>query len=148
MAQCYDCKGVYDIAKAGYRPLCVKCQVALAGHPQVITKYGFPVDEDVKDLVEFLNDRKIWTSNSCQNQGPTLNHVTWIEFMSHDVVFRLLQCIRKEDAQLYEYLHQHAKCSLDVDDEDVEEVQYYYELRFPAEDLSYVTSRVLLLTQL
>lgn len=154
MHQCCDCDEVYDMAKAGYRPLCLRCQVDRAEHPQVFTKYGFPVDKDIKDLVEFLNDRKIETCNSCQNQGPELNDVSWIHFRSHDAVVRLLQCISKEDKRLDEYLYQHGNwhetidgdSSSDDDDGDVKEVHYH--LRFPAEDLSYVTSRVLHLTEL
>ena len=150
MEQCCDCKEVYDFAKAGYRPLCLRCQVDNAEHPQVFTKYGFPVDRDIKDLVEFLNDREIETCNSCQNQGPELNHVTWIHFRSPDEVLRLMQCINKEDTRLHEYLHQHGNwhetMAYDSDDDDFEEVHCH--LRFPAEDLSYVTSRVLHLTEL
>jgi hypothetical protein len=36
----------------------MSCQIARADHPQIVTRYGFPVDEDLKALVEMLNDNE------------------------------------------------------------------------------------------
>jgi len=51
MEHCDDCEQQYVTEDAGYRPICISCHIARADHPQAITRHGFPVDEDFKDLV-------------------------------------------------------------------------------------------------
>jgi hypothetical protein len=140
MEHCDDCAQKYVIEDAGYRPLCVPCQIARAYHPQVMTRYGFPVDEDLKELVEMLNDNDIRTGNSCQNQGPKLNNVTWIDFCSYANVKKLLLLMKAGDRNLYDYFQQFGKWSICLDDDsDDKDVSPSFGVRFPAKDLANVT---------
>lgn len=61
------------------RALCKECIVAGADHPQVITRHGIFVDEDLKDVIEWLFDHDILTSNSCQGDD---GECCWIQFES------------------------------------------------------------------
>lgn len=140
MEHCDDCAKWYIFEDAGCRPICMSCQIARADHPQVVTRYGFPVDEDLKELVEMLNDNDIRTSNSCQNQGPKLDNVSWIAFPSYADVKRLLLLIKGGDRNLYDYLQLFGKWSICLDDDsDDETISPTFGLRFPAKDLADVT---------
>ena len=140
--QCCDCAQEYVLEDANFRPICMPCQMTKARHRQVMTKYGFPVDVNLKNLVEFFNDNDIKTNNSCENQGVQLNHATWIEFASYDDLQRLLRMMKAcdDDRELYEYFQQFGNWSVCLDDEsDDEDVYPSFSLRFPAKHLPTIT---------
>lgn len=142
METCSECSQQYDFEKAGFRYMCVPCQISRAHHPQVITKFGFPVDRELKELVEILNDLHISTSNSCQDQGPELDNVTWIMFATYEDTELLLLLMKQNDRSLYEYFQTSGKWSMCLDDEsDDEDVYPSFSVRFPSEHLAAITQQ-------
>ena len=105
-------------------------------HKQVITKFGFLVDEKLKDIIELLNDNNYYTVNSCQNQEH-LNNVTWICFDA-DVVNDFMIKIFAKNIELYDYLsYSDWEIICDVDHEF--NGQVLTSLRFPSKDLEGIT---------
>ena len=88
---CYTCVAVLTENDNG-RAACLDCQMKNAKHPQVLTKFGFPVDEKLVDLIETFTGLGIHTSNSCQDK----NGIAWISFADH-AHLRLFALVKKYD---------------------------------------------------
>jgi len=108
-------------------------------HKQVETKFGFFVDEEIKDLIELLNDNAFYTNNSCQEQEHC-NHETWICF-NENIANKFMKKIFKLDLILYDYL---SYCEWDIifDLDHLNKGKSVTSLRFPYKDLDHVTTRL------
>lgn len=105
-------------------------------HKQSLTNFGVYVDEEIKDLIEILNENNFYTNNSCQCQSFN-NNKTWICFEGF-VVNELMKEIFKHDKKLFEYLiNSEWDIVHDVDYENDGEM--CISLRFPYNDLKYIT---------
>jgi len=104
-------------------------------HKQVNTKYGFSVDEKLKDLIELLIENGFDTNNSCQEQTH-LNNVTWISF-NGEVVHGLMKEVFKKNIKFYDYLS-NATWKIVFDLDHIYDGENSISLRFPSEDLLYV----------
>lgn len=143
MQSCYGCEEQFDVAKAGFRGYCRDCQLVDRDHKQVMTRYGFTVDEKLVDIIVLLNDKGYLTENSCQDQEH-LGHKTWIQFSDHDEVKQLLRLIRTMDREFYEFMAHEAEWTIcfDEDSDDVPNVYSSLGLRFPSKHLDYFKERI------
>lgn len=88
---CISCDAKYDLVGAGYRALCLACQVKETTHEQLRSDFGFFVDGNMLSLVNALNRADILTSNSCECEDPDMPN-TWKEVFKPgtDVVVNML----------------------------------------------------------
>lgn len=118
----------------------------MANHKQVKTKFGFSVDEEMVDIINTLRENNIFTNNSCQKQMNTvIYNKTWICFDGIYDVKRLLDMC-EINMEFYEYLYRQ-DWTVVFDQDNFEDYitnvdSYNYSLRFPYEDLSYFTSKL------
>ena len=128
---------------------CLECQVANAKHKQIITKGGFPVDEQLVKLIEFLNDNNVMTLNSCQDNTKKR---AWIQVSDQDDLKTLLMMAKLNDCELEDVFldEKHWSMCFDEDSfaEDLEnfdisgdrpEMHISYSWRFPADQIETVT---------
>jgi len=137
---CHRCKvtGSYDDNNG--RAYCIPCQMAIAQHPQVMTKGGFPVDEKLKDIIEAFYDLDIETNNSCQENKEG---ICWIIFSSYYDFDTFVQRLANRDISLEDM-------SIDADtvticfdeDEDYVETFMNFSWRFPLDQLEAYTKIV------
>lgn len=162
MQTCDGCKTSYDRGAAGGRLYCKGCQLTrVADHTQVMTKYGFAVDEELADVIVLLNDNGFVTENSCQQQTQVGNK-TWIQFSYYDEVMDLLRRINKNDPDFFEFLVSNSASEWrmvideDYEDSDVNDsdsdpgyiisesggIRSTFSLRFSYDDLAYFKERI------
>jgi hypothetical protein len=90
-------------------------------------------------LIEILNENDIYTNNSCQEQKH-MSNMTWICF-NGDCVGKLMKLIFKKDIKLYDYLSvSHWEILFDRD--HMYNGKHHISLRFPSQDLDYVTNSI------
>ena len=138
LKKCLHCQNEYDYVSHGYRTLCKKCQMSITKHPQMETKFGFTVDSELKDLIEKLNERKIRTINSCQEQSDGM---VWIQLYSETdmlVLLRYASAVSEE----FETFVINGKWTVDFTFHS-NSVIPMYSWKFPVHDKDYVIKNLL-----